>query len=60
VPNEPVEVASLASFGVLYFSVPLDDRATFIERLAKERSYKNRDEVGRARAARPSDAVRPR
>ena len=43
---EAVGLDYLATIGVLYFRVPLEDRQAFVDRLAAERQYKNRDEVG--------------
>ena len=57
-PNQPVELDYLAAFGVLYFKVPLDDPATFLNALAAERQYKNRDEVRGAMLG-PSRPQRP-
>ena len=43
-PNEVVSVEQLKSIGVLYWSIPLEQKEK-VEDICKERCYKNRDEV---------------
>ena len=44
-PNEPVDLAELGRIGVLYFELPKEDRIAHVDKIAKERDYKNRDEL---------------
>ena len=44
-PNEPVDLAELGRIGVLYFELPKEERIAHIDKIAKERDYKNRDEL---------------
>ena len=44
-PNAPVSLDALRAVGVLHYEMPTEDRITFLNRIADERQYKNRDEV---------------
>lgn len=44
-PERPVSIDELHKLGVLYWSVPTDDWEPEINRIAKERDYRNRDRL---------------
>ncbi|RKP33871.1 Acireductone dioxygenase ARD family, partial [Dimargaris cristalligena] len=45
VPNEPVDLEALARLGVLYWACDGPDGREKMEQIARDRAYKNRDEV---------------
>jgi 1,2-dihydroxy-3-keto-5-methylthiopentene dioxygenase len=43
--GRPVDESTLASLGVLHWSIPVEDWESRINDVAKERDYKNRDTI---------------
>lgn len=44
-PSRPVDSAVLKDIGVLYWHIPVQEHESEINRIASERSYKNRDTI---------------
>ncbi|PFH52436.1 hypothetical protein AMATHDRAFT_140242 [Amanita thiersii Skay4041] len=45
IPSQPVSLDTLKSLNVDYWSIPIEGYETKINEIAKERDYKNRDEI---------------
>ncbi|EKM74747.1 hypothetical protein AGABI1DRAFT_116763 [Agaricus bisporus var. burnettii JB137-S8] len=51
VPSKPVSKETLDSINVKYWTIPVEGYETKIDAIAKERNYKNRDQINVSKAA---------